>query len=231
MNRFSLTIIVSAFSSLFCVSSAVAIPSFGTLMPKGGEYQGGARVDLIFDRDVKDYESAETAAYYYKASYGLADWFSIDTLVGIGNVRSDHILDEKELRYPNHFSGGYGWRAKLYKNEKYGIDWICGFQHVSTHPDKQWYNGRKYKVIWDDWQLSTLISKEIWALRPYCGVKWSFVYLISKVDNNRNRRLSNGHPIGLVVGTDVRINDYIYLNVESRFFDETALNAGFTVRY
>jgi len=211
-------------------SNAIAIPTFGTLMPKGGEYQGGARADFIFERDVKDYDAAETTAYYYKMSYGFADWFCFDGLIGMGNVLTEY-KDEKELRYPYNFSGGYGWRAKLYKNEMHGIDWVFGFQHVSTHPSKQWLLERRHEIIWDDWQLSTLMSKQIWNFTPYCGMKWSFVYLISKLDGDRHRRISNSPPIGLVVGTDLRVNNYIYLNVESRFFDETGLNAGFTIRY
>lgn len=211
-------------------SSAIAIPSFGTLMPDAGKFQGGSRTDIIFERDVKDYNSAKTNTYYYTCSYGFTEWFSVDALVGLGNVRSERIY-EKELRYPFHFSGGYGWRAKLYKNEKYGVDWVCGFQHVSTHPGRQWYEGRKYSIIWDDWQVSTVLSKEFWNFKPYVGMKYSFIYLISKINYNRNRRISTSAPIGLVAGTDLRVNDYLYLNVEGRFFDETALNAGFTVKY
>jgi len=215
---------------LFFGGSAAAIPSFGTLMPEKGKYQGGARSDFIFKRDVKDYDDAKTTAYYYKASYGLAEWFCLDGLIGMGDVRAKRIY-EKEIRYPFIFSGGYGWRAKVYKNEKYGVDWVFGFQHVSTHPGMQWHESRKHEIIWDDWQISTVMSKRIWEVIPYCGMKWSFTYLISKINYNRNRRISTSPPIGLVVGTDLRVNNYIYLNVESRFFDETALNAGFTIRY
>lgn len=199
-------------------------------MPKTGRWQAGARADIIFDKEIKDYKNAETNGYYYKVSYGFSDWFCFDGLVGMGDVRSKNEGADR-LRYPFGFSGGYGFRAKLYKNGRYGVDWVCGFQHVSTHPAKQWYSGRKYSIIWDEWQFSTVMSKQAAAFTPYCGMKWSFTYLISKLDNDRHRRLSNGPPIGLVAGADMRINDYIHFDVESRFFDETALNAGFTIRY
>jgi hypothetical protein len=56
------------------------------------------------------------------------------------------------------------------------------------------------------------------------------LYLISKTDGDSRRKLSKS-PLGLVVGTDLRVNDYLNLNIEGRFVDETALNTGITVRY
>ena len=216
---------------IFYGGTAWAIPTFGTLMPKKNNYQGGARADFIFERDVKDYNSASTNAFHYTASYGFADWFCIDTMVGLGNVKSEHIQDNKKIRYPYNFSGGYGWRAKLYKNKTSGTDWVFGFQHMSTHPSNEYSGGKQHDIIWDEWQISSTVSKKIWLFTPYCGMKWSFIYLINKLDYDRHRRISNSAPIGLVVGTDFRLIDYIHLNIEARFYDETALNTGFTVRY
>ena len=108
---------------------------------------------------------------------------------------------------------------------------VWGFQHISTPPGNQWHMGKKQQIIWDEWQLSTVISKKFWKFTPYVGMKYSFIYLIRRENGDRHRILSNGAPIGLVVGTDVKLNDYLYLNSEGRFFDELALNAGFTVRY
>lgn len=210
--------------------SAQAIPTFGTLMPEKGKYQGGARANFIFDREVNEYDNAKMFSYSYKMSYGFTDWFCFDGLIGFGSVMAEH-ENESQLRYPYNFNGGYGWRAKIYKDEERAIDWVWGFQHVSTHPDKQRYRGRKHEIIWDEWQVSTVMSKHIWRFTPYCGAKWSFTYLISKIDNNRHRRMSNGPPIGLVIGSDMRLGDYAYLNMEGRFFDETAMNAGFTIKY
>jgi len=207
-----------------------AIPTFGTLMPKKNSYQAGGRADFIFERDVKDHESAKTATYTYTLSYGFSDWFAFDGLIGWGDVRSEH-TGRKALRYPFNFAGGYGWRAKIYENDKHKIDWVWGFQHVSIHPTKQWYAGKKYGTIWDEWQFSTVFSKKVGILAPYCGIKWSFIYLINTVDGDRRRRISNGSPVGLVVGADMHINDYLYLNSEGRFFDETGFNTGITVRY
>lgn len=223
-------LLIISFFFIFNNNSAIAISTFGTLMPKDGQYQGGGRADLIFDKKVKDYDSAKATAYLYKASFGLADWFCLDATIGLGNVRAE-LINEKKLRYPFNFAGGYGWRARIYQNKKYGIDWLFGFQHLCIHPQNQWHKGKKREIIWDEWQFSTILSKRIWNLMPYCGMKWSYTYLVNKVDGDRHRRLSNGSSIGLVVGTDVSMNDYIYLNAEGRFFDETALNAGFTIRY
>ncbi|MFH1753002.1 MAG: hypothetical protein ABH875_02355 [Candidatus Omnitrophota bacterium] len=216
---------------VICVTSTFAIPSFGTLMPERGRWQAGGRTDQIFKRDVRDYGDEKAGAYHYVISYGLSKWFSFDGMIGLGTVGAE-FNDTGNLNYPSNFSGGYGWRAKLYRNDKHLIDWVWGFQHMSTHPDaRRQVKGRKYEIIWDEWQLSTTVSKKISRLTPYCGMKYSFIYLINKVDGDRHRRLSHGSPIGLIVGADMRVSDYLYLNAEGRFFDETALNAGFTLRY
>ncbi len=199
-------------------------------MPKGGQWLGGARSDFIFNRRVEKYKSASTTTYLYNASYGFADWFSIHGLIGFGDVHA-RLKGDKTLRYPYNFAGGYGWRAKLYKNDKEKIDWVFGFQHISVHPGDQWHNSTKYQIIWDEWQLSTTVSKKVFNLTPYLGAKWSFIYLISKEDGDRKRRISNGSPVGFIAGTDMKINRYTYLNVEGRFLDEMGLNAGFTIRY
>jgi hypothetical protein len=222
---------MSVMVSIIHAAGAIAIPSFGTLMPKSGEYQAGGRADLIFERDVKDYREEKASAYHYSISFGFADWFCFDGMIGLGTVGAE-FEETGNLNYPANFSGGYGWRAKIYKNEKHKIDWVFGFQHMSTHPGKRrQVKGRKHEIILDDWQLSTMVSKKVWRLTPYCGMKWSFLYLINKIDGDRHRRISKGSQIGLIVGTDVQLNDYLYLNTEGRFFDETAFNAGFTVRY
>ncbi len=230
MKKITLYMIAVALSVIY-VTSSLAIPSFGTLMPKKGGWQVGGRTDRIFKRDVKDYRDENASAYHCTISYGLSEWFSFDGMIGLGTVGAE-FNDTGNLNYPASFSGGYGWRAKLYKSDKYRIDWVWGFQHMSTHPGKRrQVKGRKYSIILDDWQLSTTISKKIWRLTPYCGMKYSFLYLINKIDGDRHRRFSRGTPIGLIVGTDLQVNDYLYINAEGRFFDETALNAGFTVRY
>lgn len=211
-------------------SRASALPTFGTLMPERGKWQAGGRADFVFDRNIKDFDDAQTSAYHYTASYGFADWFSFDGMIGWGDLGSE-LIGEEKIRHRFGFSGGYGFRAKLYKNEKYNFDWAAGFQHMSTHPPNEYYAGRQRDIIWDEWQLSTTASLGLWRFTPYCGVKWSVAYLIYKIDHDRHRRLSNGPPVGLVVGTDFRVFDYIYINTEGRFFDETSLNAGLTVRY
>jgi len=230
MKKIILSILLAVTPVIYATSS-LAIPSFGTHIPKSGEWQAGGRTDHIFKRDAKNYKDEKASAYHYTVSYGFSEWFSFDGMIGLGTVGAE-FNDTGNLNYPASFSGGYGWRAKLYKNDKHQIDWVCGFQHMSTHPGaRRQVKGRKHEMIWDEWQFSTTISKKISRLTPYCGMKYSFVYLINKIDGDRHRRLSHGSPIGLVIGADLQVNSYLYLNAEGRFFDETALNAGFTVSY
>ncbi len=228
MKRFisQLLILLLVFSHATTVN---AVPSFGTIMPKEWGWQAGGEVSTVFNREVKEYNAAATTSYFYNLSFGFADWFSFDGKLGLGDITVEP-KDGKSRHFDVHFSGGYGWRAKIFENKKKDVRGILSFQHISTHPQKENVNGLPYSIIWDDWQVHMLASKKIGRFSPYCGVKWSFVYLIRKINHNRNRRHSRD-AIGLIVGTDFKMGDYIYMNMEGRFFDETALSTGFTVRY
>ncbi len=229
------SLVYKTICAVICVASwtgaAHAIPSFGTQMPAAGKYHAGYRANFVFNRDVEDYEEAGTYAYHYELSYGFSDWFCFDGMIGLGGVEAEYTNRDK-LEYSPGFSGGYGFRAKIYDNQRHELDWVMGFQHMSTHPGKRrQVKGHKYEIIWDEWQFSTTMSKKLWRFIPYCGMKWSFIYLIDKVDGDRHRKLSEGAPVGLIVGTDFRLNDYLFLNAEGRFFDEEAVSAGLTMRY
>ena len=222
-------LLVIAFSLLTSPVPLGATPSFGTVMPKAGKWQAGGEVNITFDKDVRDYEKAESNQYFYNLSFGFADWFSFDAKLGLGDVTAEP-LSGADTYYRVGFAGGYGWRAKLFEDKKSRIKGICAFEHISTHPQRKKIYGIQHDIIWDDWQLELLASKSMGRLEPYCGIKGSLLYLIRKIDGNRTRRSSRDH-IGLIIGTDMRVSDYIFVNVEGRFFDETALSTGFTVRY
>jgi len=228
MKKFISVIIffVYLFSNVGVLS---AVPSFGTIMPESGQWNAGGQVNLVFEREVENYDNAESTQYYYNLSFGFADWFAFDAKLGVGDIATDSI-SETDVNYRTNFAGGYGWRAKLFKDKKTNINGILGFEHISVHPSCKEIDSVKHDMIWDEWQMQALTFKELGNLNAYCGLSWSVLYLIRKISGDRTRRHSHD-PIGLIVGTDLRMNDYIFLNVEGRFFDETALNTGFTIKY
>jgi len=208
---------------------AGAVPSFGTTMPDQNGWTAGGEVNVTFDRKgVKDYHEARSTQYFYNLSYGFADWFSVDAKIGLGDVEAKALF-QGTARYNVGFAGGYGWRAKLFDDKKSGFKGIWGFEHISVHPDGKTIDGLEHDIIWDDWQVHATAYRQLGSMSPYCGLKWSFLYLIRKIDDDRSRRHSHD-PIGLIVGTDIQMNDYLFVNIEGRFIDETALSTGFTVK-
>ena len=206
-----------------------AAPSFGTIMPDAGEWIAGFETNLAFEQKVRDYHNVQSNQYFYCLSFGFADWFSFDGKLGAGDAIVKP-LPGNSTRYRINFSGGYGWRAKLFEDKKHNIKGIWGFQHASVHPSSKMIDGIKNDIIWDDWQIQALATKKLGNLRPYCGLKWSLLYIIQRIDGNRTRRRSLDH-VGLIVGTDLSMNNYTFLNIEGRFLDETALSTGLTIKY
>jgi len=199
-------------------------------MPEKGSWQAGFETNIVLERDAKDYQEVRSNQYFYNLSFGFTDWFCFDGKLGMGDIETESSV-VPDADYEINFAGGYGWRAKLFHDKKTNLKCILGFEHISVHPSDKDINGRSYEIIWDDWQLQAVLSKKIGRLNPYCGAKWSVLYIIRRIEGDRTRRHSYDDNIGLIAGADMRVNDYIFMNVEGRFFDETALSAGFTIRY
>jgi hypothetical protein len=218
---------------ILCIAqgACLAAPLYGPNMPRQGQWYMGLEANFVFERDMKkSLGEAESRQYFYNASYGIYDWFSFDGKLGAGDARFDTI-EAGLLEYDLGFSGAYGVRFKIYDDESKRLKAIFGFQHISAHPPKEKAGDVKYSAIWDEWQLSLLVSKGIRNFSPYLGVKASQLYIIRK-DNLQGDWTWNGarDHFGIIVGSSVDILKDWYLNLEGRFIDETAFSAALSYR-
>lgn len=203
-----------------------AAPLYGPDMPKRGRWYAGLETNLVFRRDMdKNLGRAGSNQYFFDLSYGLYDWFAFDGRLGIGDMEYNPVQPGK-LDLGLGFSGAYGLRFRLYDDAAQRMRVIMGFQHISAHPPQKEVSGVKYASIWDEWQLSFLLSKGFGKLEPYAGVKASQLFIIWKDDVNDDWKWNGAKDhFGLAAGSKFDINRDWYLNVEARFIDETAVSA------
>lgn len=220
-----ITIMVTVILGIFVAPRGFAAPSYGTDMPKKGEWVKALETNIIFKRKLdKSYGKFKSEQYFFNLSYGISDWVVVDLKIGMGNVNHEQ-TDSYGLDYDAHFAGGYGFRVRVFDRPSYGVKGVLGFQHISVHPPAERIEGDKNKVILDDWQISALVSKDFHLFTPYLGVKFSRSDLIHRLNGVRKRKKSGNPSLGLVVGTDLRLGEKFKLNVEGCVIDETALSA------
>jgi hypothetical protein len=191
----------------------------------------GVESNLVFRRKMdKGLGRAKSSQYFYNASYGIYDWFSFDGKLGMGDMEYDPAQPGR-LDLDFGFSGAYGLRFGVYKNDAQKTRAILGFQHISAHPPQEEVGGVKYASIWDEWQVSFLVSKGLGRFTPYAGLKASQLYIIRK-DSAGNHWKWNGarDHFGLIAGAKFDIAKDLYLDAEGRFLDETAFSAAISYK-
>src|SRR3989338_2444315 len=109
-------------------STVLAAPCCGRYMPAKGKWNAGAQTHIITNRKLRSpYGKVASRQYFYQMSWGVLDWFCLDGKIGIGDVT--YKSQGLDTAYPLNFAGGYGFRARYYRNAKHGVDAILGFQH------------------------------------------------------------------------------------------------------
>ena len=187
----------------------------------------GYEYSALFKRPLsRSYGNLRSFNHFFIASFGICDWFSLDGKIGLGDVRQKGGIHLPKLEYNTSFAGGYGFRIKLIDYKKTGTRLIAGAQHVCVHPQARSIDDDKYTFpILDDWQVSAIVSQRIKFVDAYAGLKLSdceMIYSINKHD--RKRRFSRKH-LGFVFGSDIYLfEDKVRINIEARFFDETAFS-------
>ncbi|MFH2137912.1 MAG: hypothetical protein ABII88_05335 [Candidatus Omnitrophota bacterium] len=224
----TLALIIAA---LFLLSNSVfAIPAEGEFLPIAHKSIWGVQFNNIFARDFNKVEGkAGTTQYFVKASYGLSERLFIDGKIGLGKVvfkRNDGL----KLNFPTGFAGGYGFRYLCYDDAQKKIKVIAGFQHISCHPFKDIISNINHRVIWDEWQGTLLLKKDFGKTAVYAGPQLSLAQLKYKVDDFR-RRLKSEDSLGALLGIDYQIAENASVNLESRMFDEWAVNMGMSYRF
>ena len=215
----------------FCFHSAsLAAPCYGTKLPGQGEFFGGFETHSILKRDLEaDYGRLRSTQHFFRISYGVWDWLSLDLKGGAGNLKQ-HPKGSDEIDYNSSFAGGYGFRIKFCDWER--VKMVIGFQHISVHPKSVHLDGVKQSSILDDWQVSFLASYDFSKITPYLGVKLSRVDYIHWVEEDRKRRMSNlTKSTGLVCGLDIILTEKTWFNLEGQFLDGQALACSFNFKF
>lgn len=201
--------------------SSQAAPCYGTKMPEQSKFFGGVQTYIIFNRYLEASRGElRSTQHFFQLSWGVYDWLSIDLKGGAGNIKQ-HPFGSDEIDYTSSFAGGYGFRVKLYDENKTKI--VFGFQHISVHPKATHLNGTKNRAVLDDWQTSILASYDLTKFTPYLGIKLSRMDYIHWVEEDRKREMSDlTKTLGLVCGLDIPLSRNTWLNLEGQFLDSEA---------
>lgn len=213
-----------------CTGGAFACPIEGPNMPNSNSWKTGIQANAMFDKEMKNINGElDSKQLFLTLSYGFAEWLCFDGKLGVGDVTFE-ITDSEKIDYPAGFAGGYGGRILLHEDRKNGINCILGLHHISVHPGDTNINGIKHDGILDEWQASILVSKKVHNLRPYLAGKFSKIYLIRRVNDERER-VTPEDDWGFVFGVDLDINENARFNLEGRLFDENSLTIGFNYTF
>lgn len=217
--------ILSSTLLLYPATDLDAAPSNGTNFPKRNNIESGYEYNAMFKRPLgHSFGDLETYDNFYTLTWGVYDWLAVDGKIGFGGV-TERNGKLPELKYNTGFAGGYGFRIRAYRNEKWGMRAILGAQHISVHPQDRSVNSDKYESFLDDWQVSATVAKDFDPLTVYAGMKGSDCEIVYKLNKHDKKRVSSKYHIGLIVGAEAYFfNKQARVNVEGRFFDETALS-------
>ena len=205
-KHFYLLIVISVLLAVPCH----AAPSYGTKMPKKNQFYFGGQVYSVQQRDLEgDNGEMSSSQYFMLVSYGVTDWFALDLKGGAGDTHQTPD-GRDEISYPAYMAGGYGFRVRVYDQDKTRA--VFGFQHISVHPYSIFIDNVKHKAVIDDWQLSFLASRDFDHLTPYMGMRWSRMDYIHWVEDERNRVKSDlDQSIGLIGGMDIPVHEKIWI--------------------
>ncbi len=213
-------IVLLLLCGILIVPPVYAAPCYGTKMPLQNGFFAGGQTYMLLKRYLShDAGRIRSTQHFLLVSYGVTDWFSIDLKGGAGNIKQ-HRPTGDEIDYPMNFAGGYGFRVRLYNDEKNKI--VFGFQHISVHPHTAEV-AEPNKAILDDWQFSLLGSHAFGRFTPYAGARWSRTDLIHRVFGNKKRYIGDlAKSVGAITGCDIGLTDKIWINVEGQFIDAKA---------
>ncbi|MBU1727334.1 MAG: hypothetical protein KJ880_06875 [Candidatus Omnitrophica bacterium] len=214
-------LVVIFYFLFFIFDFCFAAPCYGTRMPENHKVNMGVESYTLMKRRLGDnYGKIRSQQQFLDLSYGVFDWFSIDLKGGAGDIRS-RPQTTLNVDYATGFAGGYGFRVRFLDKDK--VKAVFCFQHISVHPYSEEVNGVRNRGILDDWQTSLLASYKFKMATPYIGTRWSRVDYIHKTGDDKKRKMSDRtRSIGLIVGTDIPINERIWVNLEGQFLDSSA---------
>ena len=229
MKRLLVIVWVSGISCWLAAPCAAA-PAYGTRLPAKRHLVVGGQTHAVLNRDLEDaHGEMSSLQHFLLLSFGITDWLSLDLKGGAGDIEQDPDNGNK-VQYPAYVGGGYGFRARLYDEEK--IKAVFGFQHISIHPYSVFIGNTKNKAVLDDWQFSLLGSYDLKCFTPYLGAKWSRMDYIHWVEDFRKRKQSDpDKSAGLIAGMDIPFGKRTWFNVEGQFLDSQAVAVSVNYRF
>ena len=202
-----------------------AAPSNGTRFPPKAKIEMGYEYNIMFERPLRrSFGDLKTQDNFYTLSLGIFDWLSLDGKIGLGDV-TEKSGKLPALEYNTGFAGGYGFRMRVFEDKRLGLRAILGGQHICVHPQVRNIENDKYESILDDWQGSAIIAKDFKSSTVYAGISGSDCQIVYKLNKSSKKRVSSDSYIGLITGAELYLFDgKARVNIEGRFFSETALS-------
>jgi hypothetical protein len=221
-------------------------------------FVGSFDVDLTWDQKLK-HQDSKTQYYYYggKAGVLIMDRFMPYAILGAAQAKKQTFktttADTKvkwDTKYD--FVWGVGGTAMLYETKlegmgngtlRIGVDGNYRQSHLKVDKVKKGddeaiktseSNVTDTRYHLDQWQVALAVSYQMDQFIPYIGGKYSDASGDAKttIDGTEYKvNFKNKNKVGMFVGGDFLVNDSLTANVEGRFFDETALSLGATLRF
>ncbi len=208
-----------------------------------------AMVDFLFDRDFDlsgDNAVIKGQWYFGKVSIKLVEKIDIYGLIGTADLEIDEwTVNDYTLETDPAVAWGSGFKLLLYETEKYGDgilrvslggdyrDYAPGVETVKkSGADVSGVIKREFR--YREWQGSLGVSYSLPQFTPYLGVKYSDCECKLEIDDHgtiHTTRANSKDIVGIFLGCDYQWKENISLNLEGRFIDETALNAGFKINF
>lgn len=216
---------------------------------------GEGEFDLTFDRGTKGDED-NTELYFLTQKLGIvfADKLILYGLLGAAWFEEDFRSNAQdvEIETERDMAWGVGATLILYEREiemlnnsilRFGVDG----RYRSTKADlkKAIVGGTDYKLPhttvdskdfkYEDWQVAAETSLQWKSFIPYFGVKYSDLEASSELTISGTTYKADDieakENIGVFVGMDILVLDYISYTIEGRFIDERALTLSGTIRF
>ncbi|MEI8175340.1 MAG: hypothetical protein WCG78_00545 [Candidatus Omnitrophota bacterium] len=210
--------------------------------------------NYIFNRDIKKgegttkFDTEKTNQVYAKLGMGIIDGLNIYTKLGASNageIKHENTSNANlKIKTDYGFLWGFGssYTKEIRDGWKIGMD--AQFNWWSADVDKITFGGanatnvagtvRNYEIQGTPYVTKKFEITPVYAVNPYVGAKISYfktetskqITYTSGVNRTDSWVYRGKNYIGLVVGSDLTINKCAALQIEGRFFDETAITVG-----
>ena len=214
-------------------SDAASVGSPAGVLRKGqwamGLKAGGASRDVTkSDLQAK----AELVEGGHFRGYGLTDWLSLYAGVGAAHLRV------KESPVTDSFGTNVALngqvKSRLWESKRFGVEWDASAQYLYIGaPHREGSN----QPHWSEWQLASSVAKSIGPLKPYVGVKLSFLNFKFKVrKDNRITQQGTYKADGAMspfFGFDFYAGqtESLIINVEGSFVNGEEVSVGVAYRF